>query len=763
MNLLQKIQSVFASPKKDRLAEVLEKLSVQKTIASKQNHYKARVFQADKHIKDWKNAIDEATSTPYRKTSLFELIEQTKFDAQIKAQLQTRKNGTLAERFIVEADPATQKLIKQIINIILDSVFYWASACELTNEGLYVVSPQYLCPEKNELLIGYDKGINLQNFENLLYFPNPEHDLGLLAYASQYAIYKRFSLSDWSRHSELFGMPFLSLRTPVTDPEEIRKRHKALSEFGSNAYVILDTDEILEAIDTKTNASSYEMYLQMIRFCDEQISKTIVGQTATTDQKSFVGSAEVQERILDWYIEADMLYVEEVVNQKVLPFLAKAGLVKEGVVFEWEYFAKKQTEKKPEETAQQYRHQSCQHENTYENYLLSLKKKALTFLNEQVFDFDFEDFWEKQDNSLFDYYLNEFQKPVKDLLNNTDYPELQAKFTQNAYEFALAKASTFLGQSKGLSKTEAKTLFEQMERHTDTEKVQFALAIQAAQEWQELLKDEDIFPNLEYRAVMDENTRESHAKLNGIIRPLRDSFWDKYYPPIDYRCRCSVRQHKAGAKITKNLPENLPKVSKGLAHNPGVSGKAFDFEHPYFENTSKKVLENVAKYSQYDKNYQKEYFDVKTGGYLVRDKKHTEQNWQKNVEASLVLNKELGAKIELLKKERPDLISPDANYNGIKADFKHPENPEKLTNFVKNAIKKAKKQGDIVIIYLPKNYAYKSLFDGFKEYTRIIDIDKARIKTIIVVTEYGKFAVFNEQDFEEKTAYWIEKIKVLKK
>ncbi len=69
----------------------------------------------------------------------------------------------------------------------------------------------------------------------------------------------------------------------------------------------------------------------------------------------------------------------------------------------------------------------------------------------------------------------------------------------------------------------------------------------------------------------------------------------------------------------------------------------------------------------------------------------------------------------------------------------------------------------LVIIYLPKNYAYKSLFDGFKEYTRIIDIDKARIKTIIVVTEYGKFAVFNEQDFEEKTAYWIEKIKVLKK
>ena len=592
MNLLQKIQSIFAkTPSKNEtlLAETLVKLSARKTIESKQNFYKSRPFYAEKHIKDWKDAIDEAVSPPYfRKTSLMELIEQMHYDAQIQAQLQTRKNGTLAEKFVLDASPQVQKLVKQIINVILDSLFFWASACELDGETLYTLPPEYLCTEKKEISVDLGKGIPFDAFENLLVFENPNKHLGLLAFASQYAIYKRFSLSDWSRHSELFGMPFLSLRTPVTDTEEIKKRHHALASFGSNAYVILDTDEILEAIDTKTTASPYEMYLQMIKFCDEQISKIMVGQVATADQKAFVGSAEVQERILDWYIEHDILYVEEVMNTQVLPLLAKNGLINKSAVFAWEYFIKKQETggKKQEKEQNNLNLHTCQHHehHDYESYLLSLKKKALIFPNEQVFDFDFEDFWEKQDDSLFNYYLNEFQKPIKDLLSETDYPELRAKFTQNAYEFALAKASTFFEKSKDLSKDEAKALFAKMNSHNETEKVQFALAIQAAEEWQELLKDEDIFPNLEYRAVMDENTRESHAKLNGIIRPLRDDFWQKYFPPIDYRCRCTIRQHSKTAKITDKLPESLPQIAKGLGHNPGVLGKAFDFEHPYFEN-----------------------------------------------------------------------------------------------------------------------------------------------------------------------------------
>lgn len=287
---------------------------------------------------------------------------------------------------------------------------------------------------------------------------------------------------------------------------------------------------------------------------------------------------------------------------------------------------------------------------------------------------------------------------------------MQVKFTQNAYEFALAKASTFFEKSKDLSKNEAKALFEKMERHSETEKVQFALAIQAAQEWQEILKDKDIFPNLEYRAVMDENTREKHARLNGIIRPIEDSFWQTYFRPIDYRCRCTIRQHDKKVKITEKLPENLPEPPKGLRHNPGISGKAFDFEHPYFEYTSKEALKNINEYAGYGKEFIKQGFNIKTNAYTVSHTKHGKNEIKDNLSVAKFLNQE---KINVIllpiedNKTLKDIIPENQHKKGkfpdaylpnldIVIDFKRIESNS--YNAIDKAIRSGKNQADYVLL-----------------------------------------------------------------
>jgi len=52
-------------------------------------------------------------------------------------------------------------------------------------------------------------------------------------------------------------------------------------------------------------------------------------------------------------------------------------------------------------------------------------------------------------------------------------------------------------------------------------------------------------PYLQYVAVMDSKTRPSHGALNEKVFPADDPFWDSFYPPNGFRCRCRVRSLSA--------------------------------------------------------------------------------------------------------------------------------------------------------------------------------------------------------------------------
>ncbi len=64
----------------------------------------------------------------------------------------------------------------------------------------------------------------------------------------------------------------------------------------------------------------------------------------------------------------------------------------------------------------------------------------------------------------------------------------------------------------------------------------------AAGQWERIQRTKRSRPYLRYIAVLDERTREQHRGWHDIILPIDHPFWQKFYPPNGWGCRCSVQQ-----------------------------------------------------------------------------------------------------------------------------------------------------------------------------------------------------------------------------
>lgn len=111
---------------------------------------------------------------------------------------------------------------------------------------------------------------------------------------------------------------------------------------------------------------------------------------------------------------------------------------------------------------------------------------------------------------------------------------------------------------------------------------------QMAAKWEQFSEDGDRY-NLQYRTAGDSKVRPAHAALNGVTLPPSDPFWQTYYPPNGWNCRCTVVQvRKSKYPVTphdeamKRGEEALQDDTKGIFHfNPGIQQKTMPDYNPY--------------------------------------------------------------------------------------------------------------------------------------------------------------------------------------
>ena len=287
------------------------------------------------------NALDPVNSD---RTDLLTMYENSWKDSQVIAEREKAESYLITEPFeVLEGETMDKKKTKlferpwftHFITIAMYTDFWEYTLAEFQEQDekgeftdVKVFPRKHVRPFERQIVINPTdrEGISYEGNEYdffLLPLGDPDNP-GKLESITREVIWKTVARSDWSEYNERFGKPLLDFAIDTNNEEEVREKTEMAANFGSNGWMVRDIEEEVNIVQIASRASA-ENFKDMALFCDDQIAKLMNGQTGTSDEKSFVGSAEVHERVLDKFTEARLKRVQDIVNYKLLPFLQYHG------------------------------------------------------------------------------------------------------------------------------------------------------------------------------------------------------------------------------------------------------------------------------------------------------------------------------------------------------------------------------------------------------------------------------------------------------
>lgn len=149
---------------------------------------------------------------------------------------------------------------------------------------------------------------------------------GGIAYAvCALTLLKSVALRDWWAYAEIFGLPVRVGRHPRdAQDEDIDTLTQALMNLASDAGCVLPEGMEIEFPTVQTGGQRNELFERMARWCDEQISKAVVGVTMTSDAGSSRAQADVHLAVREDLIQDDQRQLLDTLNHQIVRWYVDA-------------------------------------------------------------------------------------------------------------------------------------------------------------------------------------------------------------------------------------------------------------------------------------------------------------------------------------------------------------------------------------------------------------------------------------------------------
>lgn len=294
-------------------------------------------------IADYTAAIRTAENVDFpRRYKLYDMYADILMDSHLSCVIEKRRNSVLCSDIEFRRDGKPDDKVNEqirspwfsrLVSDIIDSRFWGFTLCQFFKDGEWIdynLIPRKHADPVRRIILRHQTditGIAWDEYPDLLFVGRPD-DLGLLAKAAPWVIYKRNTTGDWSQFSEIFGMP---IQEYTYDTDDEGSRERAISDaanVGSLATFVHGKDTSLNLIEAGNKTGSADVYERLCERCNNEISKLFLGNTLTTESSDTGTQAlgTVHKKGEDKITQSDRLYVLDVLNYEAAEILARMGI-----------------------------------------------------------------------------------------------------------------------------------------------------------------------------------------------------------------------------------------------------------------------------------------------------------------------------------------------------------------------------------------------------------------------------------------------------
>lgn len=315
--------------------------------------------------------------------------------------------------------------------------------------------------------------------------------------------------------------------------------------------------------------------------------------------------------------------------------------------------------------------------------------------------------------------------------------EMAAALRQNLYVFAAFKNHAqvedlvaLLTDAQGNIRPfaefrrEALAISQAYNQHWLEAEYQTAVAsAQSAVRWQDIQNNKDALPLIKYTTAGDDRVRPAHALLDGVTRPVDDPFWDTWFPPNGWNCRCDVQQVAGGETPEPSVLPDDKSVPPTFRNNPGKTGQVFTLQHPYFSLVKPEQRGNIMRAAGrlvFDNYLETQMFrdagaataagwrivanypqaigyDATSGGFLVVNRKHAVTGLADELPV-LEMLKRRGAMLELLDESERVKVKYDLFWDGHFWDIKRMSMATRPDRTIRDYFRHSSKKGRVKLL-----------------------------------------------------------------